>query len=81
MMEETLLMFVFSFSISFIDTIGARDLSCLSSCLLKKNTSVRVTILNLSNPGNLLFNAIVWFSSKPMTPLIRFLIQEVEAAL
>ena len=37
MMEETLLLFVFSFSISFTDTTGARDLNCLSSCLVKTN--------------------------------------------
>ena len=40
MMEETLLLFVFSFSSSFTDRIGARDLNCLSSCLVGRNISV-----------------------------------------
>ena len=46
MMEETLLMFVWSFSISFTETIGARDLNCLSSCLVKEN----ILVLPISFP-------------------------------
>ena len=52
MMEETLLMFVFRISISFSDTVGARDLNCLSSCLIKKNISLTMNNSFHSNkPG------------------------------
>ena len=45
-----------------------------------KYFSFSISISILTNPGNFVFKALVWFSSKPIIQY-RFLIQEVEAAL